>query len=119
MDKITIKSLKFRGKHGFYEHERKNGNDFELDISANGFFKPSIKENDLNLTFDYERVQEIAASVLQGPSEKLIETLCFNIGERIFEQFNQIKKLSVSLRKLNPPISTPAKYAEITMKWKR
>jgi 7,8-dihydroneopterin aldolase/epimerase/oxygenase len=119
LDNITIKSLKFRGKHGYYEHERETGNDFELDISASGYFKPSIKESDLNRTFDYERAQEIAAGIIHGTSEKLIETLCFNIGEQIFEHFEQIKRLKVSLRKMNPPVKTPARYAEITMSWKR
>jgi len=119
LDKITIKSLKFRGNHGYYDHERETGNDFELDITASGHFKPSIQESDLNMTFDYERAQEIAAGIIHGPSVKLIETLCFNIGERIFEQFDYVKRLKVSLRKMSPPVKNPARYAEITMKWKR
>ncbi len=119
LDKITIKSLKFQGKHGYYDHERENGNDFEVDITARGNFKPSINNDDLELTFDYERAQEITADIIHGPSEKLIETLCLNIGNQLFEQFSQIQKLSVSLRKMNPPVKSPAKFAEITMKWKR
>lgn len=119
LDNITIKSLKYRARHGYYDQEREDGNDFELDISASGFFKKSISHNDLSSTFDYERAHNIANRIMAGTSEKLIETLCFKIGENIFGQFTHIKKLSVSLRKMNPPVSNPAEYAEITMKWKR
>lgn len=119
MDKITLKSLAFHGRHGYYENERLEGNQFELDVSAEGNFRPSIKNDDLNSTFNYEIVETVAKDVFEGTSEKLIETLCDKIGSEIFKQCENITTLSVSLRKLSPPIKTPAAYAEITMKWKR
>lgn len=119
MDIITLKSLEFHAKHGFYEEERKEGNHFELDVIATGDFKPSIKTDNLNQTFNYELVDRVAAEVFNGKPEKLIETLCFKIGEKIFNNSLNITKLTVSVRKMNPPIQSPAKYAEITMKWKR
>lgn len=119
MDTITLKSLEFYGKHGYYDEERLEGNHFELDVIAKGDFKSSIADDNLGLTFNYEVVKEVAQSVFDGPSEKLIETLCKRIGDKIFEQSAVVKELTVSLRKLKPPIGVPAKYAEITMTWKR
>lgn len=111
--------MEFTGKHGYYDEERQEGNHFELDVIAKGDFKKSIKNDDLDQTFNYEIVKEVAQNVFNGPSEKLIETLCNRIGNEIFEQSAIIKELTISLRKLNPPIGVPAKYAEITMTWKR
>ncbi len=119
MDKITLKSLTFHGKHGYYEKERLEGNQFELDVTAEGNFRPSIKNDDLSGTFNYEIVETVAINVFEGASEKLIESLCEKIGSEIFKQCDNIATLSVSLRKLSPPIKTPAAYAEITMEWKR
>ncbi len=119
MDTITLKALKFRGKHGYYEQERAKGNDFELDVVASGHFRAATSDNDLNKTFNYEMVQEVAEAVFSGPQEKLIETLCQNIGDQIFDKTPHIKQLEVSVRKLNPPIESEAIYAEITMQWKR
>lgn len=119
MDTITLKSLEFQGKHGYYDKERLEGNRFELDVIARGDFKSSIENNNLDLTFNYEVVKKIAGNVFNGPSEKLIETLCKRIGDKIFEQSPMVKELKVALRKLNPPIGIPAKYAEITMTWNR
>lgn len=119
MDKITIKSLKFHALHGYYDHEREDGNEFEVDVTAKGAFREAIREDNLDLTFNYEWVEKIVADILHGKKEKLIETLCFQIGEKLFEKFPHIQKLHVTVRKLHPPIKTPAAYAEITMKWKR
>lgn len=119
MDTITLKALEFQGKHGYYDKERLEGNHFELDVIAKGDFKSSIEDDNLDLTFNYEVVKKIAENVFHGPSEKLIESLCKRIGDKIFEQSSMVKELKVSLRKLNPPIGVPAKYAEITMIWNR
>lgn len=119
LDTITLKSLEFSGKHGFYDEERQEGNYFELDVIAKGDFKKAIVGDDLDQTFNYEIVKEVAQNVFNGPSEKLIETLCSRIGNEIFKRSTITKELTVSLRKLNPPIGVPAKYAEITMTWNR
>lgn len=119
MDTITLKSLEFHGKHGYYDEERQEGNRFELDVIANGNFKSSVNDDNLDLTFNYEIVKKVAQNIINGPSEKLIETLCKRIGDQIFEQSPVVNQLTVSLRKLNPPIGVPAEYAEITMTWNR
>lgn len=119
MDKITLKSLSFHGRHGYYENERVIGNEFELDVTARGDFRSAVEDDDLGRTFNYEVVYEVASAVFSGKEEKLIETLCIRIGDELFHRFPHLKKLSVSVRKLNPPIDAPAKWAGVTMKWKR
>lgn len=119
LDTITLKGLQFSGKHGYYREEREKGNRFEVDVMARGKFKESIKQDDLTKTFNYETVEKIAGELFGGKSEKLIEKLCFEIGERIFEESEIVEELTVSVRKLHPPIQIKAEYAEITMEWKR
>lgn len=119
LDRITLKSLRFHGKHGYYDEERENGNEFEIDLVAKGDFKPAIKKSDLSGTFDYQQAEEIVRKVMEGPSQLLIETLCTDIGERVFRSFGIVEELRVSVRKLRPPIDTPSEYAEITMTWNR
>jgi len=118
-DIIRVKSLQFHGKHGHAEIERVRGNQFEVDIMAKGFFKESIENEELEKTFDYALAEKTAAKIIQGPSKKLIETLCYNIGEELFKLADTLIELNVTVRKLNPPFDTPAAYAEITMTWSR
>lgn len=119
MDTITLKALKFHAPHGYYDNERIEGNYFEIDVIAFGDFRKAVSDDNLELTFNYERVEKVTEQVMNGPSEKLIETLCYHIGEKLFKQSSNLRKLNVSVRKMNPPIKTAAEYAEITMKWKR
>lgn len=120
MDRITIKSLSFHAKHGHNEQERIDGNQFEIDIVAFGAFREVADQDDgLHQTFDYAKAEEIARSVMFGTSRKLIETLCKEIGDRIFSEFSIAQSLSVSVRKLSPPVQTDAAYAEITLEWNR
>lgn len=120
MDRITLKSLAFHAKHGHNEQERINGNQFEIDIEAYGAFRHVAEQDDgLHQTFDYAKAEEIARRVMLGTSRKLIETLCKDIGDQIFTEFTIVRALSVSVRKLRPPIQTDAAYAEITLEWNR
>lgn len=119
MDRITLKSLTYTARHGYYSREREEGNTFEVDVTAFGEFRSAGKNDNLSATFNYERVDEVAGSVMNGPPEKLIETLCEKIGSKLFEMSENVQKLRVSVRKINPPIKTKAAYAEITLEWKR
>ena len=120
MDRITIKSLSYHAKHGHNEQERIDGNQFEVDITAYGSFRQVAEPDDgLENTFDYAKAERIARAVMEGPSRKMIETLCSEIGNQLFDEFDIAKSISVTVRKLSPPIETDAAYAEITLEWNR
>jgi len=94
VDRITLKSLTFHAKHGYGEKERQEGNQFEVDIIAYGPFRGAADgDNDLGQTFNYQRAEQIAGEVMRGESRKLIETLCSEIGGRVFEAFPIISSL--------------------------
>ena len=64
-------------------------------------------------------IEEVAAQVMAGKERLLIESLCHRIGETLFERIPAIHSLEVALRKLDPPLDSPAEYAEIRMTWQR
>lgn len=116
---LTIKSLQLEGNHGFYESEQRKGNRFELDVILEGNFRRAGETDDLGLTVNYEVVEEIVLLIMKGPPQKLIESLCKKIGDTLFEKFTDVSSLELALRKLDPPIQTPAAYTEIRMQWQR
>jgi len=119
METLTLKSLRFRGYHGHYEQEREQGNDFEVDLVFSGELRAAGESDELGDTIDYQQAQEIARSVMEGPSVKLIETLAKRIGDQIFEAIPQAKTLEVTVRKLQPPLDIKTAYSEIRMQWQR
>ncbi|MGM0506439.1 MAG: dihydroneopterin aldolase [Bacteroidota bacterium] len=118
-DRLTIKSLLLQGRHGLHEEERLRGNRFQLDVHLFGNFRPGGEKDDISLVPDYASVAEIASSILDGPSRHLIESLCSAIGERLFEEFPTAQRMTVVLRKMDPPVTPPASFAEIEMQWQR
>ncbi|MDR8392871.1 dihydroneopterin aldolase [Aliifodinibius sp. S!AR15-10] len=119
MDTLRLNGLQYHARHGFYEEERTNGNDFEIDLEFSLDLRGAGQTDDLDKTVNYEEVEAIVRSVMEGPSQKLIETLTYMIGEALFEQFPEVIHLEVSLRKLNPPLQTKTKFSEVIMTWQR
>lgn len=119
MDILTLKALKYHAGHGYHEQERLEGNDFEVDLTFWGDLGEAGRSDQLEDTVDYQRAENIVSKVMQGPSLQLIETLAHRIGEQLFDEFTEVKKLQVKVRKMNPPLPTPTNYSEICMTWNR
>lgn len=119
MDILTLKGLRFDAKHGYYEQERLEGNQFEVDLIFRLDLAPAGTSDELEQTLDYQAAEKIVKQVMEGPSVKLIETLAHRIGRQLFETFPAVQQLEVYVRKLHPPIETPAEFSEVTMTWQR
>lgn len=117
MDTLILKSLKFRGLHGYFEKERIDGNDFEIDLTFHLSLQEAARSDDLSKTIDYSKAQQVVESVMHGKSLKLVETLTHNIGSQLMSNFANISSLEVVVRKLNPPMNGETEYAEVIMKW--
>lgn len=119
MDKLTLKGLSFHALHGYYEEERIEGNDFEVDLVFYADLSEAGRSDDLSQTIDYQQAETVVKEIMEGPSIKLIETLTLRIGERLFDAISNLQKLEVSVRKLRPPIETEAEFSEVQMSWQR
>ena len=119
MDVLTLSGLQFHAHHGYYEHERTDGNDFEVDLVFHADLSAAGQSDDLNQTIDYQKAERLVREIMHGPSVKLIETLVEKIGSSLFAEFNNLQKLEVRLRKLHPPLETSTAYAQITRTWTR
>lgn len=117
--RLILKGLKYRAGHGFYEEERREGNDFEVDLIFELDLREAGRSDDLEQTLNYEEAESTVREVMEGPSRKLIETLVLNIGERLFGQYPDVQHLEVSVRKLDPPLKAQTNYSEVTMTWQR
>lgn len=119
MDTLAIKGMQFRGLHGVHEHEKKEGNDFEVDVIFNTDLSKPATSDQLADTIDYTKVYKIASDVMNGSSKDLIEHLCNEIGNRISKSLPAHLKFEVAVRKLNPPLETPTHYTEARLSWPR
>jgi 7,8-dihydroneopterin aldolase/epimerase/oxygenase len=111
---ISLNNVRFRAYHGLYPEERQKGNDFVVNMQVCYESKAGIITN-LEDTIDYSQLFNIINTTMQQPVD-LLETLVQTIAYQVQQQFPKIKKIEVSVEKLNPPIdqftgSTAVKYS--------
>lgn len=119
METLTLKSIQLKGYHGYYKEERQQGNNFEIDLTFSANLRKAGESDRLEDTIDYQQVLTVVTTIVEGPSVKLIETLAHKIGDQLFDKFNTVESLTVSVRKLHPPLDVKTAYSEITMRWPR
>lgn len=117
MNTLTIKGMKFRAFHGVHEHEKKEGNDFEVDVIIHSDLSKAGRTDQLSDAIDYTAVHKIISDIMHGESVDLIEHLCFKIGVEIDGFSPDQTKFEVAVRKLNPPLSSQTEYTEARMSW--
>ncbi len=99
---IQLKDLKFKSFHGLYDQEKILGNNFIVNVCVK-----YLPENDiiksLDETINYENIFEIVSQKMATPTE-LLETLVTEITQQIFDTFQLVNEVEISIAKQNPPI---------------
>ena len=100
---IELKGLRFFAEHGMYHEEMLVGNEFEVDVLI-GCKSPKKKITSIEQTVNYVEVYRILQEEF-AQRRFLLETLAMDIADKIETQFNEIEKISICIRKMNPPIT--------------
>ena len=99
---IELSKLRFHAYHGLYHEEKKLGGDFEVNVIIR--HEPEkLPILHLHETIDYMSVYNLIKELMQRP-EPLLETVVVLIAETILRKFSHAQEVSVSIKKLNPPI---------------
>lgn len=98
MDKIYIRNLSVRGKHGVPDAEREVEQEFLLDISIDFDTRAAAASDELKDTVDYSHFRNAAKEVVEGSSFKLLEKLADAVAQKVLEDA-RIAEVSISIRK--------------------
>ncbi|HEY1842648.1 MAG TPA: dihydroneopterin aldolase [Mycobacterium sp.] len=105
-DRIELRGLTVRGRHGVFDHERADGQDFVVDITAWIDLADAATSDDLADTYDYGVLAERAAAVVAGPARNLIETVAGEIAEDVMQD-QRVQAVEVTVHKPQAPIPEP------------
>ncbi len=100
---IDLKGLRFFAEHGMYAEEIKIGNEFEVDLSIS-YKAPKKTIVSMEQTINYVEAYRIVKEEMAEP-KYLLETCAMKIVERLHQEFNQIEKILITVKKLAPPIT--------------
>ena len=102
-DKIILSEMEFYGYHGVNQEEKIQGQKFVVDLEINCSLLLPGQTDDLNDTVNYSQVYKLIKSIVEGPSQNLIESVAENIAYRILNE-TSADEVTVKVAKLQPPI---------------
>ncbi|RYF91332.1 MAG: dihydroneopterin aldolase [Chitinophagaceae bacterium] len=100
---IQLQNVRFTAAHGLYKEEALIGNEFEIDVYIT-FKAPKEAEISIGRTVDYVKVYQLITAIMQT-QQGLLETCAIHIVDSIQQQFEFVKKISITIRKINAPIT--------------
>ena len=113
--KVAIKGAEFYAYHGFYEEERKTGNTFIIDADVT---LVAFDSNDDNIhdTVNYEKLYSICTQEM-SKSQKLLETVVFNIINRFRDEIINITSAHVRMEKISPQLGGKVEKSVVEMEY--
>jgi len=97
---IELTGLRVAGRHGVFDFERENGQDFVVDLKIE---IPRLVDDELDQTVDYGALANEVAEIIAGPPVNLIETLAENIATAVLDH-QLVNQVEVCVHKPQAPI---------------
>jgi dihydroneopterin aldolase len=111
-DRIELRGLRVRGRHGVFDHERRDGQDFVIDITVWLDLSAAAASDDLADTLHYGELAERAAAIVAGEPYDLIESVAGRIADDVLTD-GRVQAVEVVLHKPQAPI--PLEFADVAV----
>jgi dihydroneopterin aldolase len=111
--KIAIEGAEFHAFHGFYSAEQQYGHTFRVFAEV---VIPSLvlPDDEINATVNYEMLYEIVKTEMNH-TQKLLETVCYNILMKIKQSSNNISSCKVRIEKIGPQLGGKVEKSIVEM----
>lgn len=111
-DRIELRGLTVRGNHGVFDHERRDGQDFIIDITVWLDLSRAAASDQLCDTYDYGVLAQRAAAIVGGEPRNLIETVAGEIADDVLAD-DRVHAVEVVVHKPQAPI--PLDFADVAV----
>ncbi|HEX5534931.1 MAG TPA: dihydroneopterin aldolase [Actinomycetales bacterium] len=105
-DRIELFGLRAKGFHGVFESERREGQEFVVDLVLHVDTAPAALSDDLADTVDYGVIAQEVHDVVTGDPVDLIETLAARIASAVLTH-RAVEAVDVAVHKPHAPIQVP------------
>jgi dihydroneopterin aldolase len=113
-DRISLTGLRVRGYHGVFDHERREGQEFLIDVGLDVDTAPAATSDDVAETVDYGMVAQQVAVIVAGEPVRLIETLAARIATACLADV-RVSSVTVTVHKPHAPIPLTFDDAAVTI----
>jgi dihydroneopterin aldolase len=103
MGLIQIENMEFYAFHGHYREEQIVGNKFLVDLQIESDMSVPASSDNLKDAINYQKAYRLVKEEMEKKS-KLLENIAKRIMDVIYDNFDGIKKVTVKVSKINPPM---------------
>ncbi|HEY7526895.1 MAG TPA: dihydroneopterin aldolase [Candidatus Limnocylindria bacterium] len=118
-DRITLRGMRFLGRHGVGLEERLEPQPFEVDVVLRTDLSRSAASDELADTVDYSGVFSTVQATVEGQSFRLIEALAGAIAEALLASDERIGDVEVAVRKPKAPLPGAFETVEARLRRRR
>jgi dihydroneopterin aldolase len=115
LDRITLTGLTVYGFHGVFDHERRDGQSFVVDVVLHLDTRPAAARDDLTRTVHYGELATGLADVVRGEPVDLIETLAARLADRATAD-SMVVAADVTVHKPSAPIEEAFADVAVTVR---
>ena len=118
-DRITLTGLRVFGHHGVFDHEKRDGQEFVVDVTAWLELSEAAATDKVENTLHYGELAERAAKIIAGPPRDLIETVATEIAEDVMRWDERLHAIEVTIHKPGAPIPLTFDDVSVTIRRSR
>ena len=113
-DRITLTGLRVRGHHGVLAQERRDGQDFVVDVVLHLDVAAAAQTDDVARTVNYGELARELADVVGGEPVALIETLATRLADSCLRH-GDVERVEVTVHKPQAPIGLAFDDVSVTV----
>ena len=114
LDQITITGIRAFGYHGVYPDEKRDGQDFVVDVELHLSTRRAAETDDVADTVHYGELAEEVAAIVSGDPVDLLETLASRIADAALAR-SLVQIAKVTVHKPQAPIPVPFGDVAVTV----
>ena len=103
LDEILLTGLTVFGHHGVFDFERRDGQEFTIDLKLGLPLKDAAASDDVADTVHYGELTDKVAAIVAGEPVNLIEALAQRIADAVLED-GRVQTVTVTVHKPHAPI---------------
>ena len=117
-DRIVLTGFRVRGHHGVFEHEKRDGQEFLVDVTVWIDLDTAARTDQLADTLDYGALATRVAEIVGGKPRDLIEGVAAEVAEDVMAD-ERVHAVEVTIHKPSAPIPLTFDDVAVTIRRSR